>query len=431
MTVLRRQTVTEGQLFSVPTESSAIVRQAFTETAIQLGIRFGGLTEPRFGRFRVDNIIGTVVAGSTEIEVTPKCGANDDWIGAVLALLSNEKVALAGERAGEAGRRYTLIEAFALSYVDRLTAVIAVEGPITLIKRHDVTGSSLRGRLDVAKWITKASWQPHIFPSVVQDLSFENEFNDALSYVALLLSWATRSQLVRARLMDVAAMLSPGRPTPVTVASGIEERNLPEQWSAYEPAWSLARMVLKQQSPLSERRNITGMSLAIEPWPLLERLLERSLANLVRRADPGGAVLRTGRQTQVKFLDPIGAHASQFLVPDATLERDGVVVANFEAKYRDYAQTGRPKRSECYQAITAARSLSSPLAVLVYPGQLATRLWAVQRAGQHPERLAVVGLDLFSYRKGQGDIQRAEMLSHLIGGAGEAPPIEDLMEEIA
>ena len=411
----RRLAVREGRPFTLAGERPDLLRTAFVAATAKLGLRVGGLTDLGASRFRIDNVIGTLIVGETELDIAPKCEVGDDWIGSVLALMENGRVIPAGERAGDAGARTTLIDAMARTYADRLTDVLATEGPITLITRREVSGSFLSGRLNVSKWASSASWQAHVFPSEVQELSRRNEYNDALAHVAVLLSAATNSVRLRTCLVDLAAQLSSGRSAPLTLPTGIEERQLPGQWMSYSPAWTIAQMVLRQRVPLSDRRMLDGMSLAIEPWPLLETLLDRSLKRVVALNRDVRPDLRTTKQKEVRFMEPIGGgHAPAVLRPDSILVEGTRVIANFEAKYRDFSATGRPLREECYQAITASRAVGSPLAVLVYPGRLAPRSWTVLEDGPHPKRLTVVGLEMFSYRRGTGDIERAHLLMSLL-----------------
>lgn len=411
----RRLSVREGQPFTLTGERPDLLRSAFAQAMARLRLRVGGLTDLGGSKFRIDNLIGTFVVGATEIDIAPKCESGDDWIRSVLSLMEDGRILPAGERAGDAGARATLLDAMAQTYADRLASVVATEGPITLVARREVSGSFLTGRLNVAKWGASASWQPHVFPSEVQELTRQNDFNATLAYVALMLSGATRDVRLRTRLVDLAAQISSGAGAVSSLPAGIEDRELPSQWASYSPAWTIAKMVLRQRLPLSERRMVEGMSLAIEPWPLLETLLDRSLKRAVslhRDERPG---LRAFKQREVRFLDPIGVgHSPAILKPDSIIAEGDRILANFEAKYRDFAVTGRPLPEECYQAITAARAVCSPVAILVYPGRVTPRSWKVLQSGPHPARLAVVGLDMFSYRRGSGDNQRANLLMSLL-----------------
>lgn len=429
----RRLSVQEGLPFTLTGERPDLLRSAFAQAAARLRLRVGGLTDFGASRFRIDNLIGTFVVGTTEIDIAPKCESGDDWIRSVLSLMEDGRVLPAGERAGDAGPRATLLDAMAQTYADRLSGVVAAEGPITLVTRREVQGSFLTGRLNVAKWAASASWQPHIFPSEVQELTRQNDFNATLAHVALMLSTATRDVRLRTRLVDLASQISCGGGAPPSLPAGIEDRELPSQWASYSPAWTIAQMVLRQRLPLSERRMVEGMSLAIEPWPLLETLLDRSLKRAIALRRPDRPGLRTFKQHEVRFLEPIGAgHSPAVLKPDSIIAEGDRILANFEAKYRDFAATGRPLREECYQAITAARAVRSPVAILVYPGRVTPRSWKVLHSGQHPARLAVVGLEMFSYRRGLGDTERANLLMSLLGTETEAETaMSQAIEEIA
>lgn len=415
MTISRPVRVIEGVPFSYEKERADQLRSAFQTVKAELGLRVGGLTQTSRGQFRIDNVIGTVLAGNLEIEIAPKTKGAEDWVASVLALLSEERVTLTGERRAGEGRRASLLEALSGAYADRLERVLDNEGPITLLQNRNGSGETLQGSLDVERWVLTAAWQPHILPYELAELSPGNAYNSTLAFVAILLASATRAWNLRSRLTTVARRLVPDGPLPIHLQPGIEDRPLPDQWSSYRPAWELARLIIRQRLPLSERRELAGMAFAIEPWPLLEKLLERCLR--VVAADLGRTIpkLTASTQSGTPFLKPFERRGpNRGLRPDAVLRVGGRVLANFEAKYRNFSATNKPLRDECYQAITAARALGSPLAVLVYPGVVPTAIWTVLQPGGCPERLAVIGLDMFAYVRGSGERERAREIVALL-----------------
>jgi hypothetical protein len=160
------------------------------------------------------------------------------------------------------------------------------------------------------------------------------------------------------------------------------------------------------------------MSLVIEPWVLLETLLERSLAYLAKQLSAPGKSALSRPQRDIKFL--VGSMAEQkhrYLIPDCLLQIEGSAFANFEAKYRDYARSNAPLRGESYQAITAGRALGTQIAVLVYPNALSAGHFNILEKGHPPQQLAVLGLDMFSYRRGLGERERAEWILRLLENA--------------
>ncbi len=96
---------------------------------------------------------------------------------------------------------------------------------------------------------------------------------------------------------------------------------------------------------------------------------------------------------------------------------DDRVVATFEAKYTTKS-IGKPAREHYFQALSTAAAFGSPTAVLAYPGKGEPRIWDVSGFSGTPERLCVIGLDLFSYRAGAGDIQRANDILELMRVVG-------------
>ena len=97
--------------------------------------------------------------------------------------------------------------------------------------------------------------------------------------------------------------------------------------------------------------------------------------------------------------------------PDGLLKQaDGRILATFEAKY-----SNRPKREHVFQSLATAAALSSPLAILVYPWAEAPRRFEVTGFHGHPASLATVGVDLFGYRRGDGDKALAAIFRELLG----------------
>lgn len=100
-------------------------------------------------------------------------------------------------------------------------------------------------------------------------------------------------------------------------------------------------------------------------------------------------------------------------MPDGVLENaSGEVVATFEAKYTRSGQ--HPKEEHRYQALATAAVLHAPLAVLVYPGAEAPRIYNVQGFNGRPALLATIGLDLYAYARDVGAASRAGAITDLV-----------------
>ena len=275
----------------------------------------------------------------------------------------------------------------------------------------------LAGRLRIGEWTQRAAYDGHRFPVDQQVLSIKNIFSDTLHFVGRQLAPYIKDARLRRQLLETIDSLSGGREVHEAPANALGQE-LPQQWGAYEPAWVIAQMVLKQQARFGHRPNPHGMSLVIEPWVLLETLLERVLAQLARELSAHGhnAISRPQRRTRF-LIGSMKAVEERYLLPDCVLSLDDKPIANFEAKYRDYSRTGSPLRGESYQAITAGRALRTELAVLVYPNAMEAQVFGVEVSGHPPEKLAAIGLDLFSYRKGAGERERAAKVSSLLENA--------------
>lgn len=192
---------------------------------------------------------------------------------------------------------------------------------------------------------------------------------------------------------------------------------LPAQWASYAPAWDIAAPILRSQSVVGDPGRATGLEVAVEPWRLLETLLERTLVTLaatdgdVRVEQKTTPPLLTGEDSAG------GADAFPSAVePDGLLTHaDGRVLATFEAKY-----SKRPKRDHVYQALATAAALTSPVACLLYPWSEPPRRFDVTGFHGHPQTLMTIGVDLFGYRRGDSERELTKTLQVLLAGPAAA-----------
>ena len=333
-------------------------------------------------------------------------------------LIGADLVDIAGERAaGLSPNRRSLFEVLASIYIARLERAIRRDGPILLMTRQSSTKSLLKGKLNITEWATTAAWKPHLFSVTYNALSADHVFSRALAQVAELFASASRSTHLRGRLLSAARSLRPGCPeTPL----GTEQQALPQlppQWSVYQPAWSIAMAVLSKRFLLRSRGSYQGVAIVIEVWPLLERLLDRSLAAAARISTAGDKKLEAPARRRFPILtEPAGtAFSGKLLEPDGRLVDASGTVATFETKYkRRSGEDNWPAREDVYQALVAAAACKSPLAVLVYPELFASARWRVVGMNDRPKHLAAIGLGLFSYRTGTGDQERGGLIMDLL-----------------
>jgi hypothetical protein len=419
--------VTEGEPFMVDVPLRDSVRAAGHRLKRELKPRYGGLIEDS-GRFTISGIIGTIgLRRGHVLEVRPKVSVGTDWVRAVLDLLvGRERVDAGGERlAGVSARRNDLLEALSAIYAARLERAIRRDGPIMMIERTTGVLPRLKGKLIATEWIRRATWQPHRFPVTYSRLSTDNIFSRTLVWVANSMAGAIRSLHTRTSLRATAQALRPGLPAEIALPTGAAARQLPSQWSAYAPAWSIASSFLMHQSLLGTTGTRFGPSIAIEAWPLLEELLRRALIAATQLGADDGRTLAAPPKSSVPLLvAPSGlARRSHGLEPDGQLVEDGRTVATFEAKYtRREAGSSWPAESHRYQALAAAAVCKSPLAVLIYPDDLPAGAWAVEGFNGHPRWLAAIGLSLYSYASGLGDEERGRQILALVDTAERALP---------
>lgn len=409
----------EGDLFTLEPNLGNGLRVAAERLRRQIRPRLRILEESD-GQFAIHGVVGSIeIAAGATLEVSPKTRPGDDWIRSVLDLLiGTDRIDAAGERAaGLSPQRRDLLEVLAALYAARLERALRRDGPILLIERERATLSHLKGKLRVTQWVRHATWQPHRFPVAFDRLTAENDFSRGLASVARLLALAVRSTETRGRLLAAARDLRPGLAEDVPVDRRVAGRRLPAQWMAYAPAWSIARAILSQRSLLGASGSHHGVSIAIELWPLLERLLERSLLAAARIAHSEGRTFESvGKRGEVLLSEPGGsAQGVHGVEPDGRLLEGSTTIATFEAKYKRRAGADAwPPRNDVFQALATAAACGSPLSVLVYPESFPPAWWTVEGFSNRPLHLAAIGLGLFSYRIGLGDEERGRALLDLL-----------------
>lgn len=368
--------------------------------AFELRLRIGGVTRLA-GALRFDNMIGTIATPRGSIEIAPKTRPGQNWLRSVVDLFDERPVSLADDvPASDRRSTTTFREMIANIYARRLSRALLAEGPITTIEAERHRSSMLSGRLRVEEWIRTVAYAPHIFPVERQSLTRVNAFSQTLAHVAEILMPAIADPVLRRQLQSAVDQLTDGRDVSGPAPDAID-LPLPDQWGAYLPAWTIAQLVLKRLSPMGERPSAHGISFAIEPWVLLERLLERTLTSLSSMLTTESVRFTSKAQVQRTFLaGKLNDNRKRVLYPDCILLRDGMPFVNFEAKYRDYGLANAPKRAESYQALTAGRALGTSIAVIVYPNANDPEILDVLERGHRPDTLAVMGLNLFDYQRG-------------------------------
>lgn len=343
----------------------------------------------------LNGIAGSIALGQAKVlTVAPKTAPATDWASSLIALLdSKDAIDIGGLRRTQFGPRRDIPESICTIYADRIDVAYRNEGPIMTIERLQTTEQMLRGKLDVSRWVSRAALEPHKFPTTRNVLTADNSYMHALSEAASILSASCSSPAVRDRLRRQAYLLSN---RPATSSGQLIGANLPEAWKGYLPAWSMALAILHQASLLGTRGMQVGVSLCIELWPLLERLLARTLSASCDLAFGQGRSWTFGMQKQFCLLSPSAATPKL----DGILFEGDVPVASFEAKYKEARPNGVPYPEDLYQAIAAARAANSPHAVIVYPGIHDGGTWVVESPGAYPSRVSTLYLDMFAYKRG-------------------------------
>lgn len=422
--------VAEGEPLSLTERQMALVESATKRLKASLRPRLPLLLDDGGGVKRLNNLVGAVRLNErTMLHIEPKVDANEDWATAVLdLLLPQQRVEIGGERAGGlTPHRRDLVEALAFEYARRLRHALNRDGPMAVLVRRRETVTRFKGRLAVSEYLRNAWVRPHRFPVSFDELSTDNSFTRVLAVAAGVLASGVRDPRLRGELAQLAAAVRPGAPTEVPVSASDLHRPLPQQWAVYRPAWSIAEAVLSRAQLLGARGQRRGLEVVVEAWPLLETLLRRSLASAARLAQEDGRQWEAPRPRSRALLRPpdpatgLTGGPPRDVRPDGVLVEGGQVIASFEAKYSPGppAKAEWPGRDDLFQTLATASAVSSPLAVLVYPGRFETRWWDVSGAGS-PRRLAAVGMELFAYQRGTGEAERGKRLRELVDNAASA-----------
>ncbi|MBF6271613.1 hypothetical protein IU436_30790 [Nocardia farcinica] len=371
------------------------------------------------------NIVGTISLNSrTVLRVAPKVGDDQDWVGAALDLMLPERSSVAGHRqAARTGASNSLEDGLAAVYRERLDRALRAEGPIEVMHTEFAHSAALTGRLDVERWVLEKPFGQLTFPVHRSVLDANNELTAALALAAVILSRSVTDGTVRNALVKLSRDIRPGLPDSVTVDPSVIGRPLPQQWSAYNEAWSIAQVVLSNSRFASRHGTLSGVEVALEPWILLEELLDRTVREVVRRGQADGHGWHNKRHPSVELLrsdDNPGRDVSLArLLSNRTAYPENLImgpdgpIASFEAKY------SRPKepvsiRNHMYQLLTTAAHAGSPRAVLVYPELSEPIHWSTVDSHTPVNDVFAVGLNLYGYSKHSGVAERAQQIFDLL-----------------
>jgi hypothetical protein len=419
---MKRISVVEGQKFRLPAGDVDGFRAAVSRLKVELKPQVPILTESD-GFFTLQNVIGTVrVSPQTLIQVSPKVGQDCDWVSATLdLLLPNTRLHATGSRASSPVRqRRDLLDALAELFETSLRRAVYQDGPLLTLERRSAELGGIKGKLDVTRWLQHVAQRPYRFPVSFDELTVDNEYTRAIEFVAGRLAYSVSSPRLRSALLELKGVVRPGCIPVASVDPQIASRAIPRQWAVYGPVWDVTQVVLSRSSPLRSSGARSGLEIAIEAWPLLETLLTRALDAAVQEAKGRSRELVSpGRRHYALLTKPSAGGLAGTVVPDGQLDEAGQTVASFEAKYSSAMSSGvEPQRGHIFQALSTAAALGSPLAVLIYPNEFEPIWWNVNGFHGFPERLVALGMDLFSYVRGPGDVKRGRAILDIL----EAPP---------
>lgn len=408
-----RLTLREHEECELPRDLGSMVVDSIQALKKTLQPRFAQVSRSD-GMVEVKNFIGSVrMSDGTVLEVEPKVPVDASWPRAVVQLLrADTRISVTGSQRSRLDNAWhDLTAVIAFEYARRLERALSKDGPLQIFERQRHASRRLNGQLDLSAYARNAWHDPVLFPVHRDELTVANDFARGLSLVSHAFRRSVADTALSARLRRLETAVIPGHPLPSHINPAAALRQMPAQWLAYGPAWDIAAAVLRNRSIVNDPGHSIGLEVAVEPWPLLETLLERSLA-AVERTSPGLKSLPRARYPILLHEN----HVAGEVEPDGVLQNSvGDIVATFEAKY---TRPGRhPAEEHRYQALATAAVLHSPVSVLVYPGTEEPKIYEVQGFNGQPARLATIGLDLYSYDRGSGAARRARAINELMADA--------------
>jgi len=71
--------------------------------------------------------------------------------------------------------------------------------------------------------------------------------------------------------------------------------------------------------------------------------------------------------------------------------------------------------------MATAAAVGSPLSVLVYPEPSAPVVWSAPGFDGKPQNVIAVGLDMFGYKRGRGEVERGALVLEIVKQHSRVP----------
>jgi hypothetical protein len=338
--VRRLLAVEEQPLAAAPADAVAVYERLLRlnrELTPRIGFVDGAPPAPA-----IHNLVGSVqISANLVVDITPKTVPGADWQTAVIDLLAADRTHAGGHTTTAELVKRPLADAFAYLYADQLTRALRSAGPLIVLRRQVARKPVLAGRLLVTEWVRSRLLAPHQLPQHTGSLTGDNEFTRAFAWVALALASRVADAMTRSRLLRLAVDIRPGLPEHPLLDPGVAHTPLPPQWHEYSGAWATATAILRRISPLHREGTQEGLNLAVEPWPLLETLLSRSLRHAARIGTATALEVNANPKSKITMLEAITA------MKPVSVEPDGILLVNG-------AQSPRSRPSTAHQQITTS-----------------------------------------------------------------------------
>lgn len=334
---------------------------------------FGDALVNRGRHLYAQGLAGMIDAGPVQIQIVPKIywdstTSEDAAVLLELFLLTARMRGVTIVPAATEAYRAPILEAVIQHVAATLERQLRAEGVPRRYAVQSEVGSTLRGRIDLAKVARRGPAQAHRLPITHHPLQGDNDLTRLLRSLALAL--AARSTIARSKaaLYRCAGMLDEARTEPLTPAlvSRVRPSRLEAHWS---PFVELAELLTLGMAPNPIRPGDEGSVGLLFP---LERLFENALREAMRMAVRGGAMRLSEQGRRLRLFAAPNDREIFPLKPDLVLNeavtgRAGVVG---DAKWKRLLSTRSNLGvtvADAYQILAYMRRYSVRRGALFFP----------------------------------------------------------------
>jgi 5-methylcytosine-specific restriction enzyme subunit McrC len=368
-----------------------------------------GLCERGYSWVRLAQYCGIINLGGRLIEVLPKVGfdgsSDRDSRALLLSLLRDAGYisVSAHDAAGQSLTRHTLIEAFVVSFLDRISEL--AKGGL----RSDYLAFSddlavVRGRIDIKRQITKLANRPDLIACEFDELTIDNAWNRAVKRaLRVVRPWVVESDLRRRWIGAIS--LFEGVSDVAMSAEQVEALPADRKAVRYSEVLAWVRVILRLFSPSIRAGDHAAPSLLFD----MNRVFQACVTRWMRERAVGEPAVAVSGEDTSRWFARRGRESGRRIYnlrPDIVVRRSGAVIAIVDTKWKRLEAEGAesfPALSDAYQLFAYAASFACPSLCLIYPLHDSARSAGLEALylppiGSDRPRIAVVLVDLKTKR---------------------------------